>query len=64
MGKGKIPVEKRSFLSNAELFLSAWEKDLNNQKGRIFPKINPAKISTLEPAPELTAFNLPKATKD
>ena len=37
VNRGKIPVEKRSLLNNAGLFLSAREKILNNFKSKIFP---------------------------
>ena len=47
-GKGKIPVEKISFLKNVGLLISAREKILNNLKRKIFPTKNPDKI----PMPE------------
>ena len=59
-GKGKLPVEKRSFLQNAGLFLSAREKILNNFKSKIFPTKNPEKIL----APEPTVFDTLKPTKE
>ena len=48
-GKGKIPIEKRSFLNNVILFLGGREKILNNFKNKIFQINNLGKIST--PAP-------------
>lgn len=37
IAKAKLPIEKRSFLNNTELFLSAREKILNNFKRKRFP---------------------------
>ena len=36
IGKGKTPVEKRSFLNNARLFLGAKEKILITLKAKYF----------------------------
>ena len=79
MDKGKTPIEKRSFINNVGLFLSAREKMLNHFKNKIFPIKNLDKIPTLartpkwttdttvfdtpEPAPDLTVFDTPKPRK-
>ena len=68
MGNGKIPLERRSFLKNARLLLSARENVLNNFKSKIFPTTNSDEIPTTEPAPEPTpepvVFDTPKPTKE
>ena len=65
MGKGKTPLEKKSLLKNAGLFLIGREKILNNFKVKTFLIKNIDKNSTLEPAPEPapdpTAFDTPKS---
>ena len=79
MGKGKIPIEKRFFINNVGLFLSAREKMLTHFKNKIFsvksldkiptlaptPKrtIDPTAFDTPEPAPDLTVFDTPKPRK-
>ena len=52
MSRGKITVEKRSFLNNAVLSLSAREK--SNFKRKISPVKNLGKISAHEPTPKST----------
>ena len=52
MSRGKITVEKRSFLNNAVLSLSAREK--SNFKRKISPIKNLGKISAHEPTPKST----------
>ena len=56
MVKGKMSVEKRSFLKNTGLLLSAREKICF--KSKIFPTKNP------EPKPEPTVFDTSKSTKE
>ena len=51
MGKGIIPVEKRSFRQNAGLFISARQKIINNFKGKIFVIKNPEPKLESEPEP-------------
>ena len=55
MRKGKMLVEKKSFLKNTGLLLSAREKIVNNFKSKLFPTRN------LEPEPAV--FDVPKLTK-
>ena len=52
MDKGKTPIEKRSFINNVGLFLSAREKMLNHFKNKIFPIKNLDKIPTLARTPK------------
>ena len=52
MGRGKMPVEKRSFLKNGRLFLRAREKIFNNFKSKIFPIKNQDENSTPDAVPE------------
>ena len=59
MGKGKSLVEKRYFLDDVGLLISAREKILNNFKDKIFPTKNPE--PELQPKP--TVFDTPKSTK-
>ena len=71
MGKGKILVEKRSFLNNTGLCLSAREKVVNNSRIKIYPIKNLDKVltpnQTPEPTPDSTlkptVCNTPKPTK-
>ena len=63
MGTGKTSVEKKSFLKNARLFLSARETILNNFETKIFPTKNSDKIPAPEPSPEPAVFDTPKPTK-
>ena len=44
MNRGKISVEKISFLNNLKLFLSSREKIPNNLKKKVFPMKNLDKI--------------------
>ena len=68
MDKGKIPAKRRFFLNNAELFLNAREKVINNFKSRILPMKNLDKIPTydptLDPTLEATVFDTPKPIKE
>ena len=59
IARGKIPVEKRSFLNNVVLFLSGREKILNNFRSNIFSTKKLDKTLT----PELTPDPTPKHTK-
>ena len=49
MNRDKIPAEKRIFLKNLGLFLSAREKIRNNFKSEIFPTEIPTPESTSDP---------------
>ena len=59
IARGKIPVEKKSFLNNVILFLSAREKILNDFRSNIFSTKKLDKTLT----PELTPDPTPKHTK-
>ena len=59
IARGKIPVEKKSFLNNVILFLSAREKILNNFRSNIFSTKKLDKTLT----PELTPDPTPEHTK-
>ena len=52
ISKGKLPVEKRSFLKNERLFLSAREKIINKFKSKVFAIKNSYKTLTPEAQPE------------
>ena len=58
IGKGKMSVEKRSFLKNVGLLLSAREKILHNFKSKIFPTKN----LESEPESDLESTNKSKPT--
>ena len=68
MDNDKIPVERKIFLNNAELFVNAREKVINNFKSRILPMKNLDKIPTYDPTPdptlEATVFDTPKPIKE
>ena len=49
MNRDKIPAEKRIFLKNLGLFLSAREKIRNNFKSEIFPTEIPTPEPTSDP---------------
>ena len=65
-------VEKRSFLNNDRLFLSAKERVLNSFKSNIFPTKIPDKVPTPnatpdptpDPTPKPIVFCTPKPTKE
>ena len=58
MNRGKISLQKKSFLNNLDLFLSTREKILNNFKSKIFPIKNLGKNPTTEPTPESMVFDI------
>ena len=58
MNRGKISLQKKSFLNNLDLFLSAREKILNNFKSKIFPIKNLGENPTTEPTPESMVFDI------
>ena len=55
-----MPIEKRPFLKNTGLLLSARDKIHNNFKSKIFPGKNPEP----EEQPETAVFDTPKPTKE
>ena len=57
--RGRIVFEKRSFLKNLGLFLSATENCFNNFKSKIFPLKKPHEILTPNPTPGSTVFDTP-----
>ena len=63
MDKGKTPIEKRSFINNVGLFLSAREKMLNHFKNKIFPIKNLDKIPTPKSTLVPTVFHAPAPTR-